>query len=135
MSDQWKSPRAAEDEGVTVVDEKSWRLLEKTLLARKSACRGNLEAACSSAAFQSSAVMVLADCGAAACGSSFAAEAEGRAGALAVSNRLSKKLLVRFSGGRLSSGSIKVGSAESGGATGASEMAEAGPWAARTPDP
>ena len=33
MSDQWKSPRAAEDEGVTVVDEKSWRLLEKTLLA------------------------------------------------------------------------------------------------------
>ena len=35
-------------------------------------------------------------------------------------------LLVRLSGGRFSSGSMKVGSGESGGATGASEMAEAG---------
>ncbi len=33
MSDQWKAPRASDDEAVTVVDEKSWKLLEKTLLA------------------------------------------------------------------------------------------------------
>ena len=99
---------------------------EKTLLARKSAWRGKLAAARSSAAFQSSSVMVLPDCGAGASGSSFTMGAGVREGALAVSNRLSKKLLVRLSGGRFSSGSMKVGSGESRGATGASEMAEAG---------
>lgn len=33
MSDEWKAPRASDDDAVTVVDEKSWKLLEKTLLA------------------------------------------------------------------------------------------------------
>jgi protease-4 len=33
MSDEWKAPRASDEDAVTVVDEKSWKLLEKTLLA------------------------------------------------------------------------------------------------------
>jgi len=33
MSDEWKAPRSQADDTVTVVDEKSWKLLEKTLLA------------------------------------------------------------------------------------------------------
>ena len=81
---------------------------------------------CSNTVFQSSSVIVLPDCWDRTAGSSFSTGAWVWDDVLGVSNRLSKKLLVRLSRGRFSSGSIKVGSGESVGNFDTSEASESG---------
>ena len=71
-------------------------------------------------------MIVLPDCWDRTAGSSFSTGAWVWDDVLGVSNRLSKKLLVRLSRGRFSSGSIKVGSGESVGNFDTSEASESG---------